>query len=72
MKNQPKVHKKVPFLLWFIPMMSAIAAFLAFTGVAFAAVFRWMGTLKVQKKAAQIYIDEHTRPAEKEPRAHLL
>ena len=48
--------------------MTAIVTFLAFVGVCFAAVFRWMGTLKVQKKAAQLYIDRNT-PAAEEPEA---
>ena len=61
-------QRNVPFLLWFIPVMTAIVTFLAFVGVCFAAVFRWMGTLKVQKKAAQLYIDRNT-PAAEEPEA---
>jgi len=68
MMKKAKNPKNVPFLLWFIPVMAAIVTFLAFVGVCFAAVFRWMGTLKVQKKAAQLYIDQNTTAAE-EPKA---
>jgi len=66
--KRSKFQRNVPFLLWFIPVMTAIVTFLAFVGVCFAAVFRWMGTLKVQKKAAQLYIDRNT-PAAEEPEA---
>ena len=72
--KRAKTQKHIPFLLWFIPMMTAIVTFLAFVGVCFAAVFRWMGTLKVQKQAAQLYIEQHSpdKTEENPPESHVI
>ena len=66
-KNKTKKH--VPLLLWLIPVMTVSVTLISFLGVGFAAVLQWMRTMKLQRKATQLYIDRTTAQIKAEEQA---
>jgi|GEM_PF-6990425 len=44
-------------LIWLIPALVTMVTLVSFLGVCYAAVFQWMRTMKLERKALHAYLD---------------